>query len=147
MAAAIDNLIVSKKLNFTVIEGNRRVTSIKLLLDTKLRTSLKISGLYPTVTDSHIKADISKIPCIIYEKREEVSSYLGVRHIAGLLKWEAFAKAVYISNSIDADCLSSKSIDKAIKDIQDDVADRSDTIKNNMFHLDYLNKQDRIRRF
>lgn len=129
LAGAINKLIGSEEITFTVVEGNRRVSSIKLLLNSKLRTSLNINSFYPAVSDNDIIKDISTIPCIIYEKREDISSYLGVRHIAGLLKWEAFAKAVYISNTIDLEVSLGKTIDEAIKDIQESIADRSDKLK------------------
>ncbi|WP_139171677.1 hypothetical protein [Flavobacterium noncentrifugens] len=117
-------------LTFTVVEGNRRISSIKMLLDDRLRSILGIDKVYPKVDDEEIKKDIAKIPCIVYENRKEVSSYLGVRHIAGLLKWEAFAKAAYISNTIE-EKLQENNDDQnqAINEVQKIVGDRSDSLK------------------
>ncbi|WP_318640752.1 hypothetical protein [Flavobacterium ardleyense] len=116
-------------LTFTVVEGNRRVSSIKLLTDSTLREKLGIDKFYPKVENKDIIEDISNIPCIVYPTRDKVSNYLGVRHIAGLLKWEAFAKAAYIANTIKSEVDKGKSVAAAIKEVQNTVGDRSDVLK------------------
>ena len=116
-------------LTFTVVEGNRRVSSIKLLTDSELRSKLGIEKIYPKVESKEIIKDISKVPCIVYPNRDKVTNYLGVRHIAGLLKWEAFAKAAYIANTIENEVKKGKSIADAIKEVQNKVGDRSDILK------------------
>jgi len=121
--------IEKKGLTFTVVEGNRRVSAIKLLLDGDLRNQLGIDRFYPVANKPEIIADISSIPCIVYSDRDQVANYLGVRHIAGLLKWEAFAKAAYIANTIQIEVAKGKSNSDAIKEVQNIVGDRSDTLK------------------
>jgi hypothetical protein len=116
-------------LTYTVVEGNRRVSSIKLLTDSTLRGKLGIDKFYPKVESKEIIEDISNVPCIVYPNRDKVTNYLGVRHIAGLLKWEAFAKAAYIANTIKSEVNKGKSNAAAIKEVQNTVGDRSDILK------------------
>ena len=129
LAKKIQGFIDKGEINFTVVEGNRRTSAIKLILDKEIRKKLNIDKFYPKTNDPDVIKDISKVPCIIYEKREQVSSYLGVRHIAGLLKWEAFAQAAYTSNFISSKITEGYSINESIKLVQKVVGDRSDKLR------------------
>jgi hypothetical protein len=129
LAAAINFLIENNEISFTVVEGNRRTSAIKLITDIKLRKELGIDKFYPKTDDDARILDISNIPCIIYEKRKDVSSYLGVRHIAGLLKWEAFAQAAYTASVIEQELEKGFTIAESIKQVQKVVGDRSDKLR------------------
>ena len=129
LAKALRGLIDKKEISFTVVEGNRRTSAIKLITDLSLRKDLGIEKFYPKTENESIITDISNIPCIIYEKREDVSSYLGVRHIAGLLKWEAFAQAAYTASVIEQELKKGLSIAESIKQVQKVVGDRSDKLR------------------
>lgn len=129
LAKALNNLIESDKISFTVVEGNRRTSAIKLITDPNLRKELGIDTFYPKTDNVSRLLDISNIPCIIYEKREDVSSYLGVRHIAGLLKWEAFAQAAYTASVIEQELEKGLTIAESIKQVQKVVGDRSDKLR------------------
>lgn len=129
LAEALKGLIDNSEISFTAVEGNRRTSAIKLITDVSLRKELGIDKFYPKTEDESRIADISNIPCIIYEKREDVSSYLGVRHIAGLLKWEAFAQAAYTASVIEQELEKGLSIAESIKYVQKVVGDRSDKLR------------------
>lgn len=128
-ATYIQSLIKEGKIDFTVVEGNRRISTIKLLTDNTVRKSLNIDKSYPITANQDIINDIKNIPCIIYENREDVSTYLGVRHILGALKWEAFAKASYIAEFIATETNKGININDAVKKVQEVIGDRSDVIK------------------
>lgn len=104
---------------FVVVEGNRRLSSIKLLLNQELRNELKIRT-FPEISNI-VKDDISLLPVIIYPTRKEVLPYLGVRHISGIKKWEPYAKARYIAKMVDQGF--------SIDDIQKHVGDRSNSAR------------------
>lgn len=129
LASAIQDLIDKGEIDFTVLEGNRRTSAIKMIIDPEVRKNLNIDRFYPKTTNPGVIQDISKIPCIIYEKREDVSAYLGVRHIAGLLKWEAFAQAAYTASVIENERAKGKTINEAISQVQKVVGDRSDKLR------------------
>ena len=100
--------------NFIVVEGNRRIAAVKILLSSELRSKLKIKE-WPDISPQ-VKTDIKILPVIIYPRREEVVPYLGVRHISGIKKWEPYAKARYIASMIQKGF--------SLDDIQKTIGDR-----------------------
>lgn len=131
LETGLKQLVASdKNIKFTVIEGNRRMASAKLLSDKALRDRLKIKGDdFPKIKDKNIEVDLTIIPAIVYKDKKDISPYLGVRHITGVLKWEAYAKARYIASRIEDELQKGKSIESSIQEVQRKVADRSDLIK------------------
>ena len=125
----LQHLIIKNKIRFTVVEGNRRVATLKLLLDKELRKKISVADDFPKPANSIIEKDLQIIPAIFYQNRKDISAYLGIRHIAGLLKWEAYAKAVYLANRIDEGIKRKKSVEESIREVQRQTADRSDVIK------------------
>ena len=83
---------------YWVVEGNRRLTALKLLQD---------PSLYPRNKRVQEIAEEAKfrpeaIPCVIFDDRTEVVNYLGYRHISGVKQWEPLAKARYIAQYFDS---------------------------------------------
>jgi len=85
-------------MNSTVVEGNRRVATIKLLLIYETSEGIRSTFMAPTFAGSFER--LATIPAIIYENRNEVLPYLGVRHIAGIKKWDSYAKARYVASMV-----------------------------------------------
>jgi hypothetical protein len=112
------DFISDPKTQFYVAEGNRRLSTIKILLSSKLRSSLRIQ--WPELTEN-VAHDISILPAIIYPTRREVLPYLGVRHITGITKWEAYEKADYVDTMVKQGY--------TIDQIQLIVGDRTNNIK------------------
>jgi len=127
----LQELVASNKnFKFVVIEGNRRMASAKLLADKELRDRLKIrTDDFPKIKDKIVESDLKIIPSIVYKDRKDISPYLGVRHITGVLKWEAYAKARYIASRIKDELRKGRSVESSIQEVQRKVADRSDLIK------------------
>lgn len=140
--AALSNLIENKEKNlkFVVVEGNRRIASAMLLTDIKLRTKLNVDADFPKPKNEDVKKDMQDIPSIVYKERKNISSYLGVRHIIGVLKWEAYAKAKYIAKRIEEERRSGKSIEDSITEVQKGIADRSDVIKKQYMYYKILDQ-------
>lgn len=118
-SAEFQTFIDDKNIEFIVVEGNRRLATAKLLLDSNLRDKLHIKT-WPKISD-RVRKDLSILPVIVYPERQEVLPYLGVRHIIGIQKWESYAKARYIAKMID----TGTSIDQA----QEQIGDRHGSIK------------------
>jgi hypothetical protein len=72
-----------------VIEGNRRLAALKVILSPGL-----IHAAIPDV-DQSIKKSIQEVPVVI-STREEAWRYLGFKHVNGPAKWGSYAKARYI---------------------------------------------------
>ena len=77
-----------------VIEGNRRLAAVKLLLDQELVASLGLN--VPIVTDQ-FKQGLRELPVIV-DTRENAWRYLGFKHVNGPAKWSSFAKSQYIAD-------------------------------------------------
>jgi hypothetical protein len=83
-----------KKGLYVVVEGNRRLAALKLLLEPGLAKRVKAT----TVPDSSAPQldRIRKVPVKVYDTRSEVLPYLGFRHITGVKEWDAASKARYV---------------------------------------------------
>ena len=105
-----DPLIGARQKNqIVVLEGNRRVAAIKLLLNPDLGPE-KIRPRWRALA-ARLTADardkMSKLDITVYPNRDDVDveSYIGFRHVTGVLPWPAFEKASYIAKMV-ADRLS-----------------------------------------
>lgn len=104
---------------FIVVEGNRRLAALKLLLDGALRRKLNVVD-FPDLSSSR-EAELSSVPTVTYERREDVVPYLGFRHITGVKKWEPFAKARYVASLIESGV--------PISQIEESIGDEARTVK------------------
>ena len=88
----IDRIIVRqfKEDMYVVLEGNRRITAAKQLLDLYRKDAL---------TDEDVKKSLETIPCLEYTGSEPKAAWLfqGIRHISGIAEWSAYSKARLLS--------------------------------------------------
>ena len=80
---------------FVVVEGNRRLAAVRLLLDADLRRKLKATDL-PEI-DAVAKHKLQHLPCIV-TTRKEIWRYLGFKHVNGPATWGSYAKAQYVAH-------------------------------------------------
>jgi hypothetical protein len=109
------------KAEFTVVEGNRRLATARILREPSTRQRLRVRG-WPDISDA-VRRDLDELPVIIYPTRKEVLPYLGVRHITGNKKWDSYAKARYIVAMLDEG--------HTVDDIVREVGDRSQGVLRN----------------
>ncbi|UNU29099.1 ParB/RepB/Spo0J family partition protein [Aeromonas hydrophila] len=83
---------------YIVVEGNRRLTAVKLLNDISLLE--KPSARMREICEHDINAP-DKLPVVVKNDREAVLPYLGFRHISGVKQWDPLAKARYIKQLFD----------------------------------------------
>jgi len=87
-----------------ILEGNRRVATLQLLIDPSLAPAKyrerwqALSKQLPSQTQESIKA----IAVQVYPdgKSPEIESYIGFRHVTGVLQWPALEKASFIARLI-----------------------------------------------
>jgi len=84
---------------FLVIEGNRRLTAVKLLLHPELAPVRK-SAVAQASAEAKYKP--TELPTLLFSKREDILAYLGYRHITGVKAWGALAKAKYLKQLLNA---------------------------------------------
>lgn len=156
---------------YVVIEGNRRLTAVKLLHNPEL-TSVKKIATKEIVDKAKFKPN--ELPCLVFEDKNKILKYLGFRHITGIKSWRLLEKARYLfelRNNEDFKNLSfldaSKEIAKMIgstsayvkrllisfelyKVVEDEAFYQIDGLNDTRFFLNYftdgLNK-DNIRNF
>lgn len=116
-------LVIEKNNDYIVVEGNRRLTALKLLNNPelanihqkKIQRVLEITKYRP-----------NNIPCIVFNKREEILNYLGYRHVTGIKSWGILAKARYLYNLIkDKDY----NLTEVSRELAKQIGSRSDYVR------------------
>lgn len=88
----------------TVLEGNRRLAALQLLLDPERapvrarKQWTEISSRLPTP----VKKQIEQIVVLVFDNKDDVdvTAYIGFRHVTGPLKWPALEKARFIAKLV-----------------------------------------------
>ncbi|QDU23297.1 hypothetical protein [Urbifossiella limnaea] len=102
-----------------VIEGNRRLAAVKILLDDSLRKRLKIDDL-PRIS-AELRQDLQQLP-IIRTDRKSIWQYIGFKHVNGPAKWGSYAKAQYIAEV-------RKNFGISLEKIAEQIGDRNRTVQ------------------
>ncbi|MHB8843151.1 MAG: hypothetical protein ACYC7L_00215 [Nitrospirota bacterium] len=85
----------TSKQKYIVVEGNRRLAAVKLLIDEDLRRHVKATDL-PKINAKRRK-DLERLPVSIYPEKKSLWEYFGFRHVNGPKEWDSFSKAAYIA--------------------------------------------------
>jgi hypothetical protein len=102
-----------------VIEGNRRLAAVKILLEPATRRSLRITDL-PTL-GINASQELRRLP-IVRTTRQELWQYLGFKHVNGPAKWGSYAKAQYIAEV-------RQSFGVSLETIAEQIGDRNRTVQ------------------
>lgn len=76
-----------------VVEGNRRLAAVKVLLQPELGERLRIREI-PSLRPE-IRQTLERLPVII-KSRRDIWEYIGYKHVSGPQEWDSLAKAEYI---------------------------------------------------
>lgn len=87
-----------KHQRYIVVEGNRRLTAVKLLLDERLRERVKATDL-PDISATR-RTELQTLPVSIYATKEQLWTYFGFRHVNGPKEWDSLSKAAYIAHVV-----------------------------------------------
>ena len=93
---------LGRKKELVVVEGNRRLAAVKLLL--RARDGLE-SPRWKALAGDLSEDDANKlrrVPTIRAGSREELNFYLGFRHVTGIKQWEPHEKAEFIAKLVDS---------------------------------------------
>ena len=93
-------IVMQEDLKYIVLEGNRRLASIRLFREPYLanqifeRDGIKIS--IPKIPEEH-RDSLEQVSVYGVANREDARSYIGFKHINGAAKWDSYAKAKFAS--------------------------------------------------
>ena len=89
--------------NYKVVEGNRRLATLKLLADPEARRAAGATNSeWSELAADTSKVDWDQIPIIIYPNERALDDYLGFRHITGPSSWRPEAKARFIAKLLSS---------------------------------------------
>jgi len=114
---------------FYVVEGNRRLTALKLI-----NNPFEVSN--PSTRSIEISENAryrpQQIPVVVVASREAAIPYLGYRHITGVKQWEPLAKARYIKSVFDLLTDHNENINIRLKEVANIIGSRRDHIRRNL---------------
>lgn len=117
-------LVAKSNGSLIVVEGNRRLAALKLLLG-------QISSQTPMPSIDLIRSEAKNFPhsveCIVFEERKEILRYLGYRHITGAKKWDSLSKARYLKQLKD-EFYKDLEEDDQLKAIAKEIGSRKDYV-------------------
>lgn len=106
--------IVVERGSKVVLEGNRRVASLRLLRDPALRRKLGIA--LPAADDRPTPSMPNEIRALLVNDRDAARKFIGYKHINGPMKWDAMAKAKYAADWHRSGGTSLREISRALGD-------------------------------
>jgi len=111
-------IVAEEKGKHVVIEGNRRLAAVKVLLNDQLA---KANGWEVPSVSKELRSDLEKLPAVI-STRGDSWRYLGFKHVNGPAKWTSYAKAQYIAEV-------HRTYKVALADIANQIGDRHNTVQ------------------
>lgn len=113
----------SNTTKYEVLEGNRRLAALKLLLNPQL-APIKKETISQIAQEAEFKPE--RVPVVKYNNRDEVLLYLGYRHITGVDQWDSLAKARYLSQLRDK--FNQYSYDEVLRKLAKLIGSRKDYV-------------------
>jgi uncharacterized protein YjgD (DUF1641 family) len=82
---------------YFVVEGNRRITALKLLHEPSLCSNKKLSKRFMDLKEVFAKSPINEVQCVIYNDRESSDHWVDLKHTGanngiGTEQWDSTAK-------------------------------------------------------
>ena len=103
------------KKQLVVIEGNRRLATLKFLKKAVDGESGVPQKLVDIVKNKKVPAVLfNNIPYVKVDSRQEIESFLGFRHVTGIKEWKPAEKAEFIARLIDERNMSYEEVARKI---------------------------------
>ena len=127
----------TEKVRYTVLEGNRRIASLKLLFQySSLLTSSerkKIEQLNLNVKDFEVRCDV-----VEEDARDEALFKISAKHVDGIKTWSATDKRVFYHNLYIQYRKKGLSSDESLEKITSITPEKKPVIRNSIKQLNYL---------
>jgi hypothetical protein len=121
---------------YRVIEGNRRLSAVKLLNNPNIATvqKSKIAQVIKETTERP-----REIPCLVFNDEQEIRKYLGFKHITGIKEWRLQEKARYLYGLRET-LFKDKDIMHSSREIAKMIGSRMDYVKRILIGYDVYKK-------
>lgn len=122
-----EQLLVVKDKNDTykVVEGNRRLSAVKLLNNPSLAKVQKTKIQQVLQETDHRPTEI---PCLVFDNEDDIHNYLGYRHITGIKEWKLLEKARYLFGLWQSQ-YSNLDLNQASRELAKSIGSRKDYVK------------------
>ena len=124
----------------TVLEGNRRFATLRLLREPELVRKLRLT--VPAVKDD-LRATLDRVSVYPVANRERARAFIGFKHINGPAKWDAYAKARFAAEWYQR----GRDDGVGLEEIARAIGDRHDTVKRMVAGIYVLEQARRERLF
>ncbi len=129
-------MVVRENDQDVVVEGNRRLAAVKLLLNHELAE--KNNWNLPKISQK-VAESLNTLPVIVIT-RKEMWRFLGFKHVNGPAKWSSFAKATYIAEV-------HRDYKVPLADIAEQIGDRHKTVQRLYRGLMVLDQAEQMKVF
>lgn len=153
--ALIGIVSVANPEHVVIVEGNRRLASIKILANPGL-VEVKTTTVKELGSEIAANGNLpSTLPVYIVPNRQEVANYLGFRHVSGVKQWPVIAKARYLFELYRSTISSTGWSSDIYRQLAKEIGSKSMYVRrliigyqlfqkiteHNFFDLDYLNEE------
>jgi hypothetical protein len=121
---------------YKVIEGNRRLASIKLIKDQDL--SARIGVRVPRPVGRKVLASLEEVLVYRVASPDHARAFIGFKHINGPQRWDAYAKAKYVT-----DWYKQSEGKLSISSIADMMGDNNNTLRAYIYAVLMLEQAER----
>lgn len=111
--------------HYIVLEGNRRLATLKLILDSALAEECNISVSDECRTKL---SGFNTINAVIVKDRLDAEAYIAFKHVNGPFRWDSYAKARFVTDWYIRGIKADKPV--SIEDIAKSIGDSNDTIRS-----------------
>ena len=119
-----------------VIEGNRRLAAVKVLLNPQVAEDLKAD--IPSIT-KRARSTLKALPTIS-RTRKDAGRYLGFKHVNGPAKWSSYAKSRYVADV-------HRNFNVKLEDIAKQIGDTHRTVQRLFRGLMVIEQAERLKVF
>jgi hypothetical protein len=95
-----DMVVMASGKKYTVLEGNRRLAALKLFTVDEYSKQL---GIKLPAPNDEIRKTFEKVTVKVVNSREAARAFIGFKHVNGPHKWDAYAKAKFATDWLDAE--------------------------------------------
>lgn len=114
----------NKSGHFIVLEGNRRLASIKSLLNPDI-LEMPYRNRVPGISEG-LRKDLEQIEIVVVDNRRDVDAFIGFKHVNGPASWGSLPKAKFATSwyrrLVDADEQNSEALAKVTKALGETTA-------------------------